>query len=161
MKTQLDHMYEHERQRADRVWLTQPMGAGVLRDLTFQQAMDEVRRVAAHLRSLGYEPGQRIAIFSKNTAWWILADLAIWMAGHVSVPIYPTLNAETVRQILVHSGARLVFIGKLDGFAAMAPGIPDSIARITLPLAPPDAPIASRSRKRFPPSPPRISIRAY
>jgi long-chain acyl-CoA synthetase len=137
MKTQLDFMYEHERLRPDRIWLTQPMGGGVLRDLTFKQAMSEVRRVAAYLRGLGLPPGSRVAIFAKNNAWWVLADLAIWMAGHVTVPIYPTLTADTVRQILEHSGASVVFVGKLDGFPAMEPGIPASVARITLPLAPP------------------------
>lgn len=136
MNTQLDFIYDHEKNRADRVWLTQPMGGGAIRDLTFRTAMDEVRRMAAHLRSLDYPPGSRIAIFSKNTAWWFLADLAIWMAGHVSVPIYPTLAADTIRGILEHSGTRLIFIGKLDGYDTMARGIPDGLARIALPLGP-------------------------
>jgi long-subunit acyl-CoA synthetase (AMP-forming) len=26
---------------------------------------------------------------SKNCAWWIMADFAIWMAGHLSVPFFP------------------------------------------------------------------------
>jgi long-chain acyl-CoA synthetase len=97
--------------------------------------MGEARRIAAHLRALDFAPGTRIAIFSKNCAWWILADLAIWMAGHVTVPIYPTLTAQSIREILVHSDCKLVFVGKLDGFAAMAPGIPDGVARIGLPLS--------------------------
>jgi len=135
-KTQLDSMYDLEEKRRDDVWLTQPMGGGKVRDLTFGQAMDEARRMAAHLKSLGLPEKSQIALFSKNTAWWLLADLAIWMAGHVSVPLYPTLTAETIGQILDHSEARLVFIGKLDGFAAMEPGIPKSMPRIALPLAP-------------------------
>lgn len=136
MKTQLDHMYGHEKARATEIWLTQPMGKGEVRDFTFSQAMEEVRRMAAHLASLDLEKGSKIALFSKNTAWWFLADLAIWMAGHVSVPLYPTLGPETIRQILEHSEAKVIFIGKLDGFAAMEPGIPEGIARILLPLAP-------------------------
>ena len=134
-ETQLDAAYGHETKLASRIWLTQPMGGGAIRDLTWREAMAEARRIAAHLRSLDYPPGSRIAIFSKNCAWWILADLAIWMAGHVTVPIYPTLSADSIRQILEHSASRLVFIGKLDGFAAMAPGIPPSVARIGLPLS--------------------------
>ncbi len=58
------------------------------------------------------------------------------MAGHVSVPLYPTLTAETIGRILEHSEAKLVFIGKLEGFDQMAPGIPDGVVRIRLPLAP-------------------------
>jgi long-subunit acyl-CoA synthetase (AMP-forming) len=136
MKTHLDHLYEHEKTRARDVWLTQPMGGGRVVDLTFAEAMDQVRRMAAHLRSLELPAGSNIALFSKNTAWWFLADAAIWMAGHVTVPLYPTLTPDTIRQILDHSEARLIFVGKLDGFDAMAPGIPQGTPRIALPLAP-------------------------
>ena len=45
-----------------------------------------------------------------------MADFAIWMAGHVSVPLYPTLAAGTIRQILEHSESKLLFVGKLDGW---------------------------------------------
>jgi len=135
VKTHLAAAYDRELELAERIWMTQPMGGGVVRDLTWRDGMGEARRIAAHLRTLDYPPGTRIAIFSKNCAWWILADLAIWMAGHVTVPIYPTLTADSIREILVHSGAKLVFIGKLDGYAAMAPGIPDGVSRIGLPLS--------------------------
>ena len=137
MKTQLDCVYEFEKTRAGELWLTQPMGGGVVKTFTWAQAMDETRRMAAHLRSLGLPAGSRIALFSKNSAWWFLADLAIWMAGHVTVPLYPTLAAETIRQTLEHSGAKLLFVGKLDGFDAMKPGIPVGLPIISLPLAPP------------------------
>ncbi|MCC6901314.1 MAG: AMP-binding protein [Polyangiaceae bacterium] len=136
LETQLDYAQNWEKQHPNDIWLTQPLGGGKLRDFTFQEAMGEVRRMAAHLKGLGLPDKSNIALFSKNTAWWILADLAIWMAGHTSVPLYPTLTAETIRQILEHSEAKLIFVGKLDGFAAMEPGIPEGVARIALPLAP-------------------------
>jgi long-chain acyl-CoA synthetase len=136
VKTHLDFIYEHEAQRPDSVWLTQPLGDGTVRDLTWRDAVGEARRMASHLHSRGLAPGSSIAIFAKNNAWWLLADLAIWMAGHVSVPLYPTLAADTIRHVLEHSESRLVFIGKLDGFAAMERGIPASLPRIALPLAP-------------------------
>lgn len=53
------------------------------------------------------------------------------MAGHVSVPLYPTLTPETIAQILGHSETRLIFIGKLDGFKAMEPGIPKGLPRVS------------------------------
>jgi long-chain acyl-CoA synthetase len=138
-KTQLDWLYAHERERPDATWLSQPMGGGVMRDFTFAEGMREARCMAAYLRSLDLPAGTRIALFSKNMAWWLLADIAIWMAGHVTVPIYPTLTPKSIRQILEHAEARLIFIGKLDGFAAMEPGIPEGLTRITLPLAPKEA----------------------
>jgi len=135
VKTLLQFVYDHEEKLASRIWLTQPMGGGELREFTWKDAMGEVRRMAAHLKERGYPPGSRIAILSKNCAWWFMVDLAIWMAGHVSVPVYPTLTAESVRGILEHSEARLVSLGKLDHFDEMQAGIPSSIDRIAFPLS--------------------------
>lgn len=64
--------------------------------------------MAAHLRSLQLPPGSNIALLGKNSAHWIIADLAIMMAGHVSVPLYPTLGGESARCILEHCEARLL-----------------------------------------------------
>ncbi len=132
----LQRFYHWERTTPDRVTLTQPMGGGVVRDFTWAQVADETRRIAAHLQSLGFEPGARIAILSKNCAWWLMSDIAIWMAGYVSVPLYPTLAADTVRQILQHSEARACFVGKLDGWATMQPGLPAGLPCIAYPLSP-------------------------
>jgi long-chain acyl-CoA synthetase len=132
----LQRLYHWERQAADRVAFTQPLGGGHVRELRWGEAADEARRMAAHLASLNLPPRSAIAILSKNTVWWMLADYAIWMAGHVSVPLYPTLAPDTIRQILEHSEARLLFVGKLDGWAHMAPGVPPGLPCITTPLAP-------------------------
>ncbi len=137
MKTQLDFIQDHEANRPGDLWLTQPMGEGQIKTYTFGSALDEARRMASYLQSLSLPPGSRVAIFSKNTAWWLMADLAIWLSGHVSVPVYPTLTAHSIRQILEHSEAKLVFVGKLDGFPAMEPGLPEGVLRVALPLAPP------------------------
>ena len=130
----LQRAYRWEIERADKPAFTQPMGQGVVRDWTWQQAMQETRRMAAWLQAQGWEPGSRVAIMSKNTAWWMMADWAIWMAGHVSVPIYPNLVAETVRQILEHSETKLCFVGKLDDWKSMMPGIPPGMPCVTTPL---------------------------
>jgi long-subunit acyl-CoA synthetase (AMP-forming) len=85
----------------------------------------------------GIAARQHIALISKNCAHWIIADLAIWMAGHVSVPLYPNLTADSVAHVLTHSEAALVFIGKLDDWPGMSPGVPAGVPTISLPLHPP------------------------
>ncbi len=135
----LQRLYHWESTARDRVALTQPMGGGITRDFTWGQVADEVRRMATHLQAQGWPAGSKVAILSKNCAWWLMSDLAIWMAGHVSVPLYPTLAPHTIRQILEHSEARACFVGKLDGWDAMKSGVPDGLPCIGYPLSPPDA----------------------
>ena len=135
----LQRVYRWEKERANEVYLTQPVGSNEVRDYTWAQTMDEARRLAAWLKAQGWEPGTRIAIMSKNTAWWIMSDLAIWMAGHVSVPIYPNLVAESVKPILEHSETRLVFVGKLDDWKSMVGGIPDGVVTVGTPMC--EAPV--------------------
>ena len=132
----LQRLYHWEKTAPDQVVLTQPTGGGEVREYTWRQVMDETRRMAAHLKGLGFEPGSRIALMGKNTAHWLMADFAIWMAGYVSVPLYPTLAPNSIRQILEHSSARLLFVGKLDGWEHMRTGVPDGLPCISLPLAP-------------------------
>ncbi len=132
----LQRIYHWEKTAPDRIAFTQPMGGGVVRDYTWRQAVDEARRMAAHLQSLGFPPRSQIAILSKNCAHWMMTDWAIWMAGHVSVPLYPTLAPDTIRQILVHSESKLLFVGKLDEWEHMKPGVPDGLPCISYPLSP-------------------------
>ena len=132
----LQRLYHWEATTPHRVCFTQPVGQGVVKTFTWAEVAHEVRCMASHLQTLNYPPGSRIAIWGKNTAHWLMADWAIWMAGHVSVPLYPTLAIKTVRQILNHSGSCLLFVGKLDDAEAMRAGIPEDLPCINLPLAP-------------------------
>ncbi|HMN93539.1 MAG TPA: AMP-binding protein [Hydrogenophaga sp.] len=135
----LQCLYRWEKTSPDRVTLTQPMGGGVVKDFTWAQVADQARRMAQHLQSQGWEPGSKVAILSKNCAWWLMSDLAIWMAGYVSVPLYPTLAPDTIRQILEHSESKACFVGKLDGWEGMKPGVPAGMPCISYPLSPDDA----------------------
>ena len=132
----LQRLYQWEKTHPHHIYLSQPMGEGIMRDYSWSQTVSEARRMAAYLKGLGFEPGARIAILSKNCAHWILSDLAIWMAGYVSVPLYPTLTAESIKQILVHSESKACFVGKLDGWELMKPGIPVGVYCISYPLSP-------------------------
>lgn len=132
----LERVYRWEKDRADKVFMTQPMGGDKVRDLTWAETMKEVRCMAAHLKSLGFEPGTKIAILSKNCAHLLMSDLAIWMAGYVSVAMYPTLTEDTIKYILDHSESKLLFVGKLDTWDAQKGAVPDDLPCIAYPLAP-------------------------
>ena len=134
----LQRLYHWERTTPDCTVFTQPMGGGLLKEFTWKDMVDETRRMAAFLKQQGFEPGSRIAILSKNCAWWLMSDFAIWMAGYVSVPLYPTLAAGTITQILQHSEAKLLFLGKLDDWEAMRPGVPAGLPCVSYALSPDD-----------------------
>ena len=135
-QTLLDWFHYWELTQPQSVYLTQPNGHQVT-DYTWAEVGDQARRMAAHLRSLKLAPRSSIGLLSKNCAHWFIADLAIWMAGHVTVPFYPTLNADTARHILEHAEVKLLFIGKLEkaDWDAVRSAIPDELAQIALPLA--------------------------
>ena len=132
----LDYVYDHVDAHPDKIFLSQPVDGGKVTDYTWAQTVDQARRMAAHLQSRGLERGARVAILSKNCAHFLMAELAIWMAGYTTVAIFPTEVAETVHFVLEHSGASLLFVGKLDTWEAQKPGVPPSLPRIAFPLAP-------------------------
>ncbi|MFN3630696.1 MAG: AMP-binding protein, partial [Casimicrobiaceae bacterium] len=135
----LDIIYDHEATLSGHVWLTQPTGGGAVTTYTWGQVMAEARRMANHLQSQGVTHGDRVAILSKNCAHFIMAELAIWMAGGTTVAIFPTETAETIRYVLGHSEPKLLFVGKLDTWAQQSSAVPAGLPCIAFPLAPDSA----------------------
>lgn len=133
----LDYAIDHADRHPDRIYLSQPVGGERVVDYTWGQVLDQSRRMAAHLQGHGFPRGARIAILSKNCAHFIMAELAIWLAGYTTVAIFPTEGAETVGYVLGHSEASLLFVGKLDTWPQQKPGVPAGLPCIALPLAPP------------------------
>lgn len=138
----LERFLHWEAAQPDKVYMTQPYPDGRVEDYTWAQVGDQVRRMAAHLLSLELPPRSHIAILGKNSAHWIMADLAIWMAGHVSVPVYPTMSGETAAYVLEHSESCLLMLGKMDGvtdnWGGIEPCLPNHLPIISLPLSPLD-----------------------
>ncbi len=137
LKTVVDYFYQWEKTQPHKVFLRQPFGQK-FKDFTWAETGEQVRRLAGYLLSLGLEPQSNIGLISKNCAEWIIADLAIMMSGHVSVPFYPTLTSDQLNQVLTHSGCKVLFVGKLDNWQAMKKGIPASVTCISFPTYNPD-----------------------
>ncbi|MBO3696915.1 AMP-binding protein [Roseivirga sp. E12] len=107
-----------------KTFLRQPINR-VFKEYTFEQADQEIRKTASALERMGLPEGSHVAILSKNCAHWIMSDLAIMMAGCISIPIYPTLGADSIKEILIHSESKAIFVGKLDDYSQQRAGIPD------------------------------------
>jgi len=110
IRTAIQAFVENVETNPDKIYLYQPLGE-TIRAISYREALDEVRRVAQWLSK--YPKGSKIGILSLNCAHWLLADLATMMAGHISVPIYPTASPSTISQILQHSECACLFLGKM------------------------------------------------
>ena len=132
LKTFVDYLYHWEKTQPNKVFLRQPFG-NEFKDFAWGEVGDQVRRIATYLNSLGLPPKSNIGLVSKNCAEWIIADLAIMVSGHISVPFYATLTAEQINQVLTHSGCLVLFVGKLDDWKGMKKGIPSEVKCISFP----------------------------
>ncbi|HYG02185.1 MAG TPA: AMP-binding protein [Chryseosolibacter sp.] len=131
IETPLQCFLKWEQKAGDRIFLRQPANSE-WHTYSYRQAGNEIRRLAAYLAS-ELPAESNVAILSKNCAHWLMADLAIMMAGHVSVPVYPTLSSAGINQILTHSNVAAIFLGKLDDYPAQQQGIP-AMKKICFPL---------------------------
>ena len=73
----LDRVFDHEIERRAQVLLTQPIGGGGVIDIPWGEAVDQARRMAAHLQGLGLAPGSLIAILSPGADGGALRRFAI------------------------------------------------------------------------------------
>ena len=131
-KLPLEMLYYRAEHQPEDVYLRQPKD-GHWHEYSWSQVLEQASRVVAGLQALGLKPGDKVALLSKNCAEWFICDFALQMGGFVSVPIYPTAGAETVRYVLEHSESRAIITGKLDDPQVQAPGIPDGMIRIAMP----------------------------
>ncbi|HCE39264.1 MAG TPA: AMP-binding acetyl-CoA synthetase [Alcanivorax sp.] len=136
MKTPIQALDDRRSRQGDQVAMVQPLGGDKVRSYTWEEVADEAYRMAGYPQALGVQTGDRVALVSKNCAEWIMADLAIWIAGGVSVPLYPTLVADSVKLILEHSESKILFVGKLDDWDMMKDGVAADIKQIAFSLAP-------------------------
>jgi len=100
------------------------------------------RPSAAHGRPLKSQGWSRDPRWRSCQELRLVADAATWRSGWPAtfrLPLYPTLAPDTVRQILTHSESKACFVGKLDGWEGMKPGVPAGLPCISYPLSPPDA----------------------
>ena len=122
LKTMIEKFYHWEKTTPNKVFLRQPYGK-TWKEYTFAEVGREARKMAAWIRSQ-YDAKTHIGLVSKNHTYWVITDLAIMMADCISVPFFPTLNAEQLNQVLTHSECKVLFVGKLDDWNNMKGGIP-------------------------------------
>ncbi|MGW7549497.1 AMP-dependent synthetase/ligase [Streptomyces sp. NPDC054770] len=76
--------------------------------VTAAEFATQVASVAKGLIGAGVAAGDRVAVMSRTRYEWTVLDFAVWAAGGVTVPVYPTSSADQVEWIVRDSGARHV-----------------------------------------------------
>jgi long-chain acyl-CoA synthetase len=96
------------------------LGHGLSVVRTYGELGRRVARIAGALRDgLGLRPGDRVAIFARNSPAYLEALYAIWHAGLAAVPVNAKLHGAELAYVLEHSGARLCFVSAdVEGVAA-------------------------------------------
>lgn len=113
-KTPLDMFYQWEATIPDQVWLRQAH-RGSWSDLTWAEAGEQCRRLAAALQEQGLKPGDKVGILAANSPHWVMADIACMMTGTVVVPVYTTMAIDKVRYVAEHSDMRVLLVdGSVD-----------------------------------------------
>ena len=77
--------------------------------VTYQQLDDGSARVAALLRDMGVEPGDRVGIMLPNVPYFGVIYYGVLRAGGVVVPMNPLLKGREVQFYLEDPGAKLLF----------------------------------------------------
>jgi long-chain acyl-CoA synthetase len=131
----IDSFCRFEQSKAQSLFLSEPVNQ-VYQNFTWHSAGEEIRKMVNAIHGLGIHEGDKIAILSKNCAYWVMADLAIMMAGCVSVPLYPNISPNSLHELLVHSDSKMIFLGKLDQPEKMQSAIPKHIVQVCFPFYP-------------------------
>ncbi|HEY5946763.1 MAG TPA: AMP-binding protein, partial [Kofleriaceae bacterium] len=96
-------------QTPDREAYRYPVGHG-WRSMTWRQAGERVKAIAAGLLSLGLHREERVGILSNTRVDWLLCDLGILCAGGATTTVYPSSTPEDCAFILADSDTRYIFV---------------------------------------------------
>ena len=81
-------------------------------ELSWAEAAERVRRIAAQLKADGLQRGQSVAILGTSTCDYALVVLAAIYAGGCAAPLTTSGSPEQLRVMALDSGARHLFVDR-------------------------------------------------
>jgi len=81
---------------------------GIWRSLTWSQYSERVRNFCLGLTSLGFGPGDRLAILGDNRPEWVIAELAAISAGGLVMGVYQDCVATEVQFLVAFAEATVI-----------------------------------------------------
>ena len=99
------------RRYADEVAFLYHDGKSKIREVTYREAVEDIKALATYLNSQGLE-GKKIAVSGKNSYGWAITYLAVTCGTGIIVPIDKDLRADEISFILGDSEASAILYGK-------------------------------------------------
>ncbi len=78
---------------------------------TADEMRQEIIAATNALKAYGVCAGDRVALTGLNSSKYLAVDIAIGLAGAISVPLYYTTPPADINDVLKASGAKLFFVG--------------------------------------------------
>ncbi|MBN2806198.1 MAG: AMP-binding protein [Prolixibacteraceae bacterium] len=78
----------------------------------YRDVAQSVQTLKLMFEKAGLKPGDKIAIYGRNSSKWAKVFLASMAYGAIAVPILPDFKPENVYHIIEHSGSRFLFAQK-------------------------------------------------
>ena len=99
---QLEH-YPNPRALSDKV-------TGKWRSYSTDEVYQIINNLSLGLLKLYCDPGDKVAIISKNRVEWNFVDLAILQIGGIVVPLYPNTSEDNYVYIFEDAAVKFVFV---------------------------------------------------
>jgi long-chain acyl-CoA synthetase len=90
--------------------------------LTYAELTDAALALAGRLEAWGLQPGDRVVLYSQNSAGYLVIALGTWLAGGVFATAYPDFGATELAYVMVNAAPRIVLAesGREDAAEAAA-----------------------------------------
>ena len=111
--------------------------------ISAERSLADVEALALALAERGVRRGDRVALLAENRYEWAVTDLAVLGLGAVLVPLYPTLTAAQVHELLANCEPRLIVVStaaQLEKVRAAVSGLSGLGALIAMDPLPPGGP---------------------
>ena len=130
---QFDFMfYEWEKNFPNQPFLNQPFG-DTWETYTWGESGEMARKIASALKSFNLPQGAHIGLISKNCREWVIADIAIVMAGYVSVPFFANLTGEQLQEVIELGDVKALFVGKVEDWENTKQSVNENLPVISFP----------------------------
>ncbi|MCK5709364.1 MAG: acyl--CoA ligase, partial [Deltaproteobacteria bacterium] len=83
---------------------------GNIYQITYNQVFEQIKKLARHLRELGIEKGDHVAILGENRPEWSISFFAVAWIGAVAIPLDARASLEDQKFILTFSSAKAIIL---------------------------------------------------